>query len=126
MLEFAALFFELGQSESFFARNSLRVEKDDMLNFGTLAQRFLDFVVLLSIREHENARARVVENVTHLWRRQRRINRNVNRARKDRTGIGQRPFDSTLGKQCDTIAGTRADCMQSRGDVLHALQHHVR
>src|SRR6185369_16235896 len=96
-------------------RYTFGIEENNVLNFGTLAECLLDLVVLLPVGENEDARARVVENVAHLRRRQRRINRNVDRAREDRTGVRQRPFNATLGKQSDAIAMTRPNRVQPGG-----------
>ena len=95
-LLFAALLFELGQRQAIFSSDSLRIEENDVFDLGTLAQYVFQLQKLLAVREKQRTGARVVENVTDLRRRQRRIDRHVDRTRKQTTGVSQRPFDATI------------------------------
>src|ERR1044072_6509874 len=65
-IKLASFFFELGQRQSFRIWYSFRLEENDVLYLRTFPKRSLQFIKLLSIREKENAGARVVQYVTDL------------------------------------------------------------
>ena len=57
------------QASTRLRRHSLRLKEDYVLDFGTFAKSLFQFIKLLAIFEKENARARIVQDVTHLRRR---------------------------------------------------------
>ncbi len=96
------------------------LEEDDVFECGARLDRFGDAIISGAVADKEQARARIVEDVTHLRRSLRRIDGHVHQARHLTARIRQHPFGATLGQKRRTVAAAQAQRIKTERDVACA------